>query len=126
MTADVDVLELARSEADRIAEAYPSLRVPCDRYVQAVRREIGLRAAWDAAGRPMTTTSDRSREFAHPLLAEIRSAEAHAARLGEAIGLRAPGRDVGRPQTVVAPRQAGEPPKLVPLADARKRKAAKS
>jgi hypothetical protein len=79
----------------------PTLKQDADtRYAEAVERERKLRAFWVEQGQPMTTLggSTGNTEVVHPLLAEMRAAEAHANRMAAALAeklKRAPGRPQG-------------------------------
>lgn len=102
----------------RSTYTHPSKRLDhaAYRYAHAVQREHELRAMWDDLGRPVITPS-KGRDFIHPLLGEIRAAEAHAQQLAATFGLASGAskpRGMGRPQERVPP-ASGEPPKLVAL-----------
>jgi hypothetical protein len=71
------------------------------RYTESLAREQALRDVWESEGSPMTQLggSTGNTLVIHPLLLEIRQAEAHAARMGKALaevdGKRGRGRPVG-------------------------------
>ena len=91
-----------------------------ERFTAAVERERALRKEWQAQGMPITTLGGAtgSAEVMHPLLAELRQAEAHASRLGrEILAAKKPAAKSvgGRPQgSSSAPDRAAsdEPPML--------------
>jgi hypothetical protein len=70
------------------------------RYDAALDREVALRKEWKRQGGPMVTLGGSTGmvEVIHPLLAEMRQAEAHASRMAKALHeLRSVKRAPGRP-----------------------------
>lgn len=57
------------------------------RYLAALERESALRKHWESEGRPLTAEGGATGRapVTHPLLREIREAEAHSERMGRAL-----------------------------------------
>lgn len=64
-----------------------------ERYRAACERRDAIIAAWEAEGRPLTTTGSQGQLVEHPLVKQMIAHDRLCAQLGEVLRRKQPGRD---------------------------------